>query len=322
MKIKEVCQKTGLTDKAVRTYIKEELISPNYDENYMGRRTFNFSDEDVQQLRKIVILRKYNFSLKEIKALFAENVTAKELLASHIEEMKSDINVDIDIINSMINVSVEMPENVDELCKMLDTPQIAKKPIPIIDNTAPYRKINESLRKKNKIIIISAVLIVVTVLMIATCIIISYSLSTGVLKNKTSSLIFSGFCIIESDTAENTFNDIEKNYTLYTDSIIYLDDNLNIDNVSNHFVKTNASVLNENYNEEADRQIILEAEYQPTKEYYKIMPIVSTEEGESYTNLDYSSAWIKSNEDFEYKTESITYANGVFVLDIKIFEKE
>ena len=36
MKIKEVCEKTGLTDRAVRFYIENELIHPDYTENYTG----------------------------------------------------------------------------------------------------------------------------------------------------------------------------------------------------------------------------------------------------------------------------------------------
>ena len=39
MKIKAVCEATGLTDRTVRYYIEEELISPVYTENYLGRKT-------------------------------------------------------------------------------------------------------------------------------------------------------------------------------------------------------------------------------------------------------------------------------------------
>ena len=45
MKMKEVCEKTGLTDRAVRLYIENGLVSPKYNENYMGRRNIDFSLE-------------------------------------------------------------------------------------------------------------------------------------------------------------------------------------------------------------------------------------------------------------------------------------
>ncbi|MFR5876465.1 MAG: MerR family transcriptional regulator [Eubacterium sp.] len=38
MKIKEVCKRTELTDKAIRTYIRNGLVFPKYDEKYTGRK--------------------------------------------------------------------------------------------------------------------------------------------------------------------------------------------------------------------------------------------------------------------------------------------
>ena len=36
MKIKQVCEATGLTDRAIRYYIEEGLVAPAYTENYMA----------------------------------------------------------------------------------------------------------------------------------------------------------------------------------------------------------------------------------------------------------------------------------------------
>lgn len=47
LRIKEVCKKTGLTDKAVRLYINNELIYPDFQEGYNGRKNYNFSEDDV-----------------------------------------------------------------------------------------------------------------------------------------------------------------------------------------------------------------------------------------------------------------------------------
>ncbi len=70
MKIKTVCDMTGLTDRAVRYYIEEQLISPEYTENYLGRKSFDFTESDVQQLKDISVLRKFGFSIAEIKDVF------------------------------------------------------------------------------------------------------------------------------------------------------------------------------------------------------------------------------------------------------------
>ena len=68
MKIKAVCEQTGLTDRTIRYYIEEGLISPFYTENYLGRKNFNFSEADVAMLKDIAILRKFGFSIAEIEA--------------------------------------------------------------------------------------------------------------------------------------------------------------------------------------------------------------------------------------------------------------
>ena len=69
MKIKEICEKTGLTDRTVRYYIEEGLISPFYTENYLGRKAFDFSEQDLDKLKSIATLRSFGFSVEEIKAL-------------------------------------------------------------------------------------------------------------------------------------------------------------------------------------------------------------------------------------------------------------
>jgi DNA-binding transcriptional MerR regulator len=43
MKIKAVCERTELTDRTIRYYIEEGLISPAFTENYLGRKSFDFS---------------------------------------------------------------------------------------------------------------------------------------------------------------------------------------------------------------------------------------------------------------------------------------
>ena len=69
MKIKEVCERTGLTDRAVRHYIEEKLIAPEYSENYLGRKTFYFTEADVRTLLDIAVLRRIGFSVPDIRAI-------------------------------------------------------------------------------------------------------------------------------------------------------------------------------------------------------------------------------------------------------------
>ncbi len=80
MKIKAVCEATGLTDRTVRYYIEENLISPVYTENYLGRKTYDFSQSDITQLEDIATLRKFDFSIDDIRDILRESEKSKEII--------------------------------------------------------------------------------------------------------------------------------------------------------------------------------------------------------------------------------------------------
>ena len=80
MKIKSVCEATGLTDRTVRFYIEQKLIFPSYTENYLGRKTFDFSDEDVESLNCIAVLRKFGFSVDEIRDIIQNGQKSREIV--------------------------------------------------------------------------------------------------------------------------------------------------------------------------------------------------------------------------------------------------
>ena len=80
MKIKTVCELTGLTARTVRVYIDEKLIAPDFTENYLGRRNFEFSDDDVEALKNIAILRKNDFSIDEIRDIICDIEKSTEII--------------------------------------------------------------------------------------------------------------------------------------------------------------------------------------------------------------------------------------------------
>ena len=72
MLINEVCKKCSLTKKAVEYYVGQGLISPSIHEN--GYR--NFSDEDVDRLNKISVLRSLGLSVAEIQGVLSSQGAA------------------------------------------------------------------------------------------------------------------------------------------------------------------------------------------------------------------------------------------------------
>ncbi len=65
MKIKEVCERTGLTERTVRFYMQKGLIAPK-GELRNGREYSEFSETDVEMLQAVATLRELSFSIDEI----------------------------------------------------------------------------------------------------------------------------------------------------------------------------------------------------------------------------------------------------------------
>lgn len=72
MLMNEVCKKCSLTKKAVEYYMGQGLISPSIQEN--GYR--NFSDEDVDRLNKISVLRSLGLSVADIQGVLSSQGSA------------------------------------------------------------------------------------------------------------------------------------------------------------------------------------------------------------------------------------------------------
>ena len=89
MKIKTVCELTGLTARTIRVYIDEQLIAPKFTENYLGRRSFEFSQEDIVSLQNIATLRKYGFSIDEIRNILLDSQNSIAIIESVNKEHKT-----------------------------------------------------------------------------------------------------------------------------------------------------------------------------------------------------------------------------------------
>ena len=130
VKIKTVCEITGLTSRAIRVYIDEQLIAPRFTENYLGRRSFEFSEDDVVALKNIAILRKYGFSIDEIRKILLDAQSSIEV----IESVKSRTRDQLDEYRERLNALSRLEENkaysVSELSEVLSQTETgAKMPV-------------------------------------------------------------------------------------------------------------------------------------------------------------------------------------------------
>ena len=122
MKIKAVCEQTGLTDRTIRYYIEEGLISPFYTENYLGRKNFNFSEADVAMLKDIAILRKFGFSIAEIKQLSQHPEETVSIIQRLQARKQQDVDDELSMLSVLKQLDAEKTHTISELSDALATP--------------------------------------------------------------------------------------------------------------------------------------------------------------------------------------------------------
>ncbi len=141
MKIKEVSEKTDLTERAIRLYIDNGLVSPAFNESYTGRRNVDFSSKDVETLKNISILRKAGFSIGEIKILQLNPEKSKEILQVFIDKTRKRILSDTEIVSCLSPLLSEENLNPEQIIQNLSKPVIEEKVLPPEDSEpSPLQK--------------------------------------------------------------------------------------------------------------------------------------------------------------------------------------
>lgn len=120
MKMKDVIEKTQLTDRAIRLYIENGLVSPSCSENYAGRKNIEFSDDDVNKLNNIATLRKAGFSISEIKLMGSGQVSCRETLEEFIEKTSERIESDKAVVEKLEAVILTDDISIESICESLN----------------------------------------------------------------------------------------------------------------------------------------------------------------------------------------------------------
>lgn len=81
MKLKEVCESTGLSRKTIRLYEEKGLLVPQM-EHRNGRDYREYSPEDVKRLQEIATLRRAWFTMDEIARMQQNPETIGEIFPS------------------------------------------------------------------------------------------------------------------------------------------------------------------------------------------------------------------------------------------------
>lgn len=125
MKIGAVSQATGLTDRTIRYYIEEGLLQPGFTKNYTGRKSFDFTQEHVTLLHQISVLRKYGFSITDIKTILEDPSQSSEITQELIEKKKQTIQTEQMLLDTLLQLDKQKDYTLPELADALDSPVLA-----------------------------------------------------------------------------------------------------------------------------------------------------------------------------------------------------
>ena len=90
MKIKEVCERTGLTERTVRFYQQKGLLTPHtYEQNL--KTYYDYSEKDIQRLEEVAMLRRCGFSIEELFLIRDGDVEAlPEICRKHLSALREE----------------------------------------------------------------------------------------------------------------------------------------------------------------------------------------------------------------------------------------
>ena len=87
MKIGEASEKLGISISNIRFYEKKGLIGPERDEDSKYR---NYTEEDLEEIKEIIVLRKMGMSIETIMYIKNGNVTVEEALTNQLEALDEE----------------------------------------------------------------------------------------------------------------------------------------------------------------------------------------------------------------------------------------
>lgn len=137
MKIKEVCEQTNLTRRAVRFYEEKGLIRPAVTQ---GNDYRDYSPADMQRLRLVARLREYRFSVEQIRRVLESPGERAAVFAEHLEELRAEHEESGSILDALEGVSLPQGTEPDALYDALNHEET---PLPARDLEPDFGRFDE-----------------------------------------------------------------------------------------------------------------------------------------------------------------------------------
>ena len=157
--MKEVCEKTGLTDRAVRLYIDSGLLQPTEENNYSGRKSIHFSENDVYILEAIATLRKAGFSIPDIREMQVAPQHSHTIIDAHKQKLDTDIKNKLQILQNLSNINYNKPMNYTEIADLLRQ-STSRNNLPKEDSRMLFKDFQQTIKNRFFSVIAFALLLV------------------------------------------------------------------------------------------------------------------------------------------------------------------
>ncbi len=145
LNIHELEQLTGVTRQNIRFYEKKGLLHPvrNAANNYR-----EYTEEDLNTLKMIKLLRKLDFSLEEIRRVLEKEIELSMALEEHLQELQKrqqELSACITVCKSLLDRKSESPD-LDEMLDRMD--RIERKGGKFMSIMEDYKQFAEAEGKK------------------------------------------------------------------------------------------------------------------------------------------------------------------------------
>ena len=141
MKLKEVCETTGLSRKTIRLYEEKALLVPQK-ERRNGREYREYTESDVHTLQVIASLRKAWFTMEEIRRMQADPAAIRDIFPQYkawLLAQKSQLD---GLISAAEDIPLDSITSIDELSAHMEA-ETRKLPLPPADVNPHFKYLDE-----------------------------------------------------------------------------------------------------------------------------------------------------------------------------------
>ena len=144
MKLREICEKTGISKRNIHFYIKEGLLSPEQDP---ANGYYEFSENDCHQLSLIRNLRAAGFPLSQIRALLTNPSTSVYYMNLRLRELKAEHARIEKLQDAVTYIQQHLPlhPGLPELSKLIENAGLPAEPSPDAQNDPAFEDSDSDL---------------------------------------------------------------------------------------------------------------------------------------------------------------------------------